>query len=312
MSTVGEERGVHMRRAAKASLFVSVLLVSIKTYAYFASNSVAMLASLADSSLDLFTAALNIYAIHEALTPADEEHRFGHGKAEPLAGLGQGAFICASAVFLVVQAVQRLITPQPIDHSLQVLAVMGISILAAIILLLYQRRVVAKTGSVAVTADAMHYFGDLVSNIGVVAAILLVSWAGWIRADPVIALLVALVLVVSAWSVFRASLDQLMDHELPGEERQKIIAIVRRHPEVRALHELRTRKAGLAIFIQVHIELDPAMPLSQVHTVSDQVEASLCAAYPHAEVIIHQDPAGLEPQMDLGSQQDAGARATTA
>src|SRR5205807_96862 len=157
-------------------------------------------------------------------------------KAEPLAGLGQGAFICASAVFLVVQAVQRLITPQPIDHSLQVLAVMGISILAAIILLLYQRRVVAKTGSVAVTADAMHYFGDLVSNIGVVAAILLVSWAGWIRADPIIALLVALVLVVSAWSVFRASLDQLMDHELPGEERQKIIAIVRRHPEVRALH----------------------------------------------------------------------------
>jgi ferrous-iron efflux pump FieF len=301
-----------MRRAAKASLFVSVLLVSLKAYAYFASNSVAMLASLADSSLDLFTSALNIFAIHESLAPADEEHRFGHGKAEPLAGLAQGAFISASAVFLVVQAVQRLITPQPIEHSLQALVVMCISITAAILLLLYQRRVVSKTGSVAVTADAMHYFGDLVSNIGVVVAILLVSWLGWIRADPLIALFVALVLVVSAWSVFRQSLDQLMDHELPDEERQKIIAIVRRHPEVRALHELRTRKAGLATFIQVHIELDPSMPLSQVHTVSDQVEAALCAAYPGAEVIIHQDPAGFEPEPDLGSRQEERANATKA
>ncbi|HWY61608.1 MAG TPA: cation diffusion facilitator family transporter [Rhizomicrobium sp.] len=312
MSAPHEHRGFHMRRAAKASLFVSVLLVSIKAYAYFASNSVAMLASLADSALDLFTAGLNILAIHESLTPADEEHRFGHGKAEPLAGLAQGAFICASAVFLVVQAVQRLITPVPIENSLQALAVMFISILAAIILVLYQRRVVAHTGSVAVTADATHYFGDLVSNIGVVVAILLVSWAGWLRADPIIALFVALVLVVSAWSVFRASLDQLMDHELPEEERRKIVAIVRRHPEVRALHELKTRKAGVAIFMQVHIELDASMPLSRAHTVSDEVERALCAAYPHAEVIIHQDPAGFEPEPDLGSRPGGGARATTA
>jgi len=290
-----------MRRAAKASLFVSLLLVAIKAYAYFASNSVALLASLADSALDLFTSGLNILAIHESLTPADDEHRFGHGKAEPLAGLAQGAFISASAVFLVVQAVQRLITPQPIEHSLQALIVMCISIFAAILLVTYQRHVATRTGSVAVTADALHYFGDLVSNIGVVVAIVLVSWLGWIRADPIIALLVALVLVVSAWSVFRASLDQLMDHELPEDERQKIIAIVRRHPEVRALHELRTRKAGLAIFMQVHIELDASMSLSKAHTVSDQVERDLCAAYPHAEIIIHQDPAGLEPEPDLAA-----------
>jgi ferrous-iron efflux pump FieF len=312
VSAPHELHGPFMRRAAKASLFVSVLLVSIKAYAYFASNSVALLASLADSALDLFTAGLNMLAIHESLTPADDEHRFGHGKAEPLAGLAQGAFISASAVFLVVQAVQRLITPEPIEHSLQALIVMCISIMAAIFLVVYQRRVSARTGSVAVHADSMHYFGDLVSNIGVVVAIILVTWMGWVRADPIIALLVALVLVGSAWSVFRSSLDQLMDHELPGDERQKIIAIVRRHPEVRALHELKTRKAGLAIFIQVHIELDPAMPLSQVHTVSDEVEHALCAAYPNAEVIIHQDPAGLEPQPDLGSSLGGAAQETIA
>jgi ferrous-iron efflux pump FieF len=283
-----------MRRAARASLGVSLLLVSIKAYAYFASNSVAMLASMADSALDLFTAGLNMVAIHEALSPADAEHRFGHGKAEPLAGLAQGAFICASAIFLVIQAVQRLLVPQPIDHSLQALVVMCISILAAIGLVLYQRGVAARTGSVAITADAMHYFGDLVSNIGVVAAILLVSWLGWLQADPIIALLVALVMVVGAWSVFRQSLDQLMDRELPHADRETIKTLVRSHDEVISLHDLKTRKSGLTTFIQVHIELDPAMPLAQAHQISDAVEKAVSDAVPNAEVIIHQDPAGLE------------------
>jgi ferrous-iron efflux pump FieF len=283
-----------MRRAARASLAVSLLLVAIKAYAYFASNSVAMLASMADSALDLFTAALNLFAIHEALSPADAEHRFGHGKAEPLAGLTQGAFICASAIFLVVQAVQRLLAPQPIDHSLQALVVMCVSIAAAIGLILYQRRVAASTGSVAIAADAIHYFGDLVSNIGVVAAILLVSWLGWLRADPIIALFVALVLVTSAWGVFRQSLDQLMDHELPDADRARIIAMVRAHPEIRSLHELKTRRSGLTSFIQVHIELDPDMSLARAHAISDGIEHALCAAFPNSEVIIHQDPAGLE------------------
>jgi ferrous-iron efflux pump FieF len=287
-----------MRRAARASVGVSLLLVSIKAYAYFASNSVAMLASMADSALDLFTAALNVFAIHEALSPADAEHRFGHGKAEPLAGLAQGAFICASAIFLVIQAVQRLLAPQPIENSLQALVVMCVSILAAIGLLLYERAVAAKTGSVAIAADAMHYFGDLVSNIGVVAAILLVSWLGWLDADPIIALLVALVLVVSAWGVFRQSLDQLMDHELPDADREKIKALVRGHDDVIALHELKTRRSGLTTFIQVHIELDPAMPLATAHQVSDAVEKAVCDAFPNAEVIIHQDPAGLERTED--------------
>jgi ferrous-iron efflux pump FieF len=288
------DHGVHRRRAARASLGVSLLLVAIKAFAYFASGSVAMLASLADSALDLFTAGLNMLAIHEALTPADAEHRFGHGKAEPLAGLAQGAFIAASAVFLVIQAVQRLMAPQPITNSLTALIVMCISIFAAICLLLYERHVAARTGSVAIAADATHYFGDLVTNIGVVVAIVLVTRMGWIEADPIIALFVAAVLVASAWSVFRKSLDQLMDHELPPEERQKIIALVSRHADVVALHDLKTREAGLGIFIQLHIELDPNMSLAKAHQVSDAVEHEICAAYPNAEVIIHQDPVGLE------------------
>ena len=287
-----EHHGTLMRRAAFASVAVSALLVAIKVVAYFASDSVAMLASLADSSLDLFTSSLNLLAIHEALTPADAEHRFGHGKAEPLAGLAQGAFIAASAVFLVVQGAQRLMTPTPIEHSLEALLVMFVAILAAIGLILYERRVVEKTGSVAVTADATHYFGDLVSNIGVVVAIILSTRLGWLEADPIIAMLVALVLVVSAWRVFRNSLDQLMDRELPDAERDKIMDIVRRHDEVISLHDLKTRQAGNHIFIQVHLELDGNLSLVRAHAISHDVQTDICAAFPHAEVIIHQDPAG--------------------
>src|SRR3954468_3206078 len=147
-----------MRRAAWASVSVSLFLVIIKTFAYFASHSVAMLASLADSALDLFTSWLNLIAIRSALTPADAEHRFGHGKAEPLAGLAQGAFICASALFLVIQAINRILAPEPINHSVEALIVMCVAIALAIALILYQRKVVAMTGSVAVEADQTHYF----------------------------------------------------------------------------------------------------------------------------------------------------------
>src|SRR6202789_909650 len=162
-----------MRRAAKASVSISLFLVAIKTFAYFASHSVAMLASLSDSARDLFTAGLNLFAIHEALTPADDEHRFGHGKAEPLAGLAQGAFITASALFLVIQAINRIIAPEPIDHSVEALVVMCVAIACAIALILYERRVVALTGSLAVEADQTHYLGDLATNVGVVLALVL-------------------------------------------------------------------------------------------------------------------------------------------
>jgi ferrous-iron efflux pump FieF len=286
--------GSLMKRAAIASVAVSLFLVLIKTFAYFASHSVALLASLADSALDLFTSSVNLFAIRQALTPADAEHRFGHGKAEPLAGLAQGAFITASALFLVIQAVNRIIAPEPIEHSVPALIVMCVAILCAIGLILYERGVVKKTGSVAVDADQAHYLGDLVTNIGVVLAIVLTTWMDWPLADPLIAIAVALVMVATAWGVARTALDQLMDRELPDTDRDRIRAIVRGHGAVRSLHDLKTRQAGLSTFIQLHLEMDPAMTLADAHAVSDEVEKDLMAAFPGAEVIIHQDPEGYE------------------
>jgi ferrous-iron efflux pump FieF len=287
--------GGFMRRAAIASVSVSVFLVVIKAFAYFASHSVAMLASLADSALDLFTASLNLFAIRHALTPADAEHRFGHGKAEPLAGLAQGAFINASALFLVIQAVGRILQPEPLDHSIEALVVMCIAIFCAILLILYQRRVVARTGSLAVEADQTHYLGDLATNIGVVLALVLTAYLGWTLADPLIAIAVAGVMLYSAYGVGRNAFHQLMDHELPDEERARIRRIAEAHEAVRNVHDLKTREAGLSTFIQLHLALDPEMKLRDAHQVSDAVEKALQNAYPGADVIIHQDPAGLEP-----------------
>jgi ferrous-iron efflux pump FieF len=290
-----ERSAALMRRAAIASVSVSLFLVGVKTFAYFASHSVAMLASLADSALDLFTSSLNLIAIRSALTPADAEHRFGHGKAEPLAGLAQGAFISASALFLAIQAVNRIIAPEPIDHSREALIVMGLAIVLTIVLVRYQRKVVTQTGSLAVEADQSHYFSDLITNMGVVLALLLSSVLGWTLADPLIALAVAGVMLFTAFGVGRQSFHQLMDHELPDGERARILRIAQNHPAVKNVHDLKTRMAGLSTFIQLHLALDPKMSLAEAHTISDAVEQALLAAYPGAEVIIHQDPAGLEP-----------------
>jgi ferrous-iron efflux pump FieF len=251
-----------------------------------------MLASLADSALDLFTSSLNLFAIHQSLTPADHEHRFGHGKAEPLAGLAQSAFITASALFLVIQAVQRVLTPEPVDNSIAALLVMCVAIGCAIGLILYERGVVAKTGSVAVHADQTHYLGDLATNIGVVLALLLTSYMGWSLADPLIAIAVAGLMAFTAFGVGRQSLDQLMDRELPDEDRARIVRIAESHDVVRNVHDLKTRSAGLSTFIQLHLALDPAMSLVDAHAVSDAVERDILAAYPGAEIIIHQDPEG--------------------
>jgi ferrous-iron efflux pump FieF len=293
VATRSEAAGL-MRRTALAAVGVAILLIVLKTAAYILTGSVAMMSSLADSALDLFASTINLFAINQSLVPADREHRFGHGKAEPLAGLAQGAFIAGSATFLVVESVGRLVEPRPIDHPAIGLVVMAVSIAAVIGLVLVQRMTVRRTGSIAIQADRIHYLGDLATNIGVVIGIALATRFHILTADPIVALCVAAVLAASAWNIGRRSCDQLMDHELPDSERNSIKTIVLRHPEVRNLHDLRTRAAGISRFVQLHIELDPAISLTRAHEISDAVEAEILAAYPDTQVIIHQDPAGVE------------------
>lgn len=285
-----EESGTLMKRAAVFAMGVALGLALIKAAAWWFTGSVAMLASFADSALDLGASTLNALAIRTALTPADREHRFGHGKTEAVAGLAQAALVGGSAVFLVVQSVERIAAPEALAHEGWGLAVIGISIAATLGLTLYQRMVVRKTGSLAVSADHLHYVTDLVSNVAVLIALVLAGTFGLLWADGVFGLVIAVLIGWSAWSILRQSFDQLIDRELPDDERNRIKAIAAAVPGVMEVHDLRTRMSGTHIFVQFHAVFDGALSLTEAHAISDRVEAAIILAFPNAEVLIHSDP----------------------
>jgi ferrous-iron efflux pump FieF len=270
-------------------------LIVIKLWAWLATSSVAMLASFVDSTLDLVASGLNLLAVRHALTPADREHRFGHGKAEALAGLGQAAFIGGSAAFLLFESLSRLMAPRPVEQSVLGLAVIGISIALTIALVTFQRYVIKRTRSLAIGADHLHYLTDIATNAGVVLALVLAGLAGWHIADPLISLAIGGIIAWGAFKILSGAYDELMDRELDDADRAHIKEIVNAHSTVVSLHELRTRRSGHRAFIQLHLELPPAITLVEAHRISDEVEAAILAAFPDADVLIHQDPAGVEP-----------------
>ena len=282
-----------MKQATYASVGVAAVLIVAKVIAWGLTDSVAILSSLLDSLLDAAASVVNLFAVRHALTPADREHRFGHGKAEPLAGLAQSAFIAGSALLLLSEAIHRLVAPQPVSHGLIGVAVMLFSIVATIALVLFQRHVVARTRSVAINADSLHYRGDVLLNGSVIASIALSAWLGWNWIDPAFGLAIGAYILFTAWRITRISLNLLMDRELPDVDRNRIRQIALAHPEIRNLHDLRTRSAGPDIFIQLHLEMNGDMTLQHAHEVSDRVEEEILLAYPNAEVIIHQDPEGV-------------------
>lgn len=283
-----------MKLATSASVAVALVLVGVKAFAWVTTDSVALLSSLVDSALDVAASVLNLLAVRHALMPADREHRFGHGKAEALAGLGQAAFIAGSALFLIVEASRRLLAPQPVEDGLVGFVVMGISIAATLGLVIFQRRVIRMTNSVAISADSLHFTSDLLVNVGVVVALVLSTRFGLALADPLIALAIAAYILWGAWEVANSSYDILMDREFLDEDRARVREIVMAHADVRDMHDLRTRTSGNMSFIQLHLELDGEMSLRRAHEIADAVEASVRAAFPGAEVLIHQDPDGVD------------------
>lgn len=288
------ENATLMKRATYAAVSVAVLLVIIKAVALWFTGSVAMLGTLLDSLLDGSASLLNLVAVRHALTPADQEHRFGHGKAEALAGLGQSFFIFASAGYIIYEAIQRIITPEPVTHSLWGIIVTVIAIGMTLALVSFQRHVVARTNSLAIEADSIHYRGDLLMNLSVIAALVLSGYLGWEWTDPVFGILIAGLIAWAAAQIASNAFDQLMDRELSEEERERIKTVALSHPEVINIHDLRTRTSGVQSFIQFHLELDPDITLTKAHRISDDVEAQIMREFPGSEVLIHQDPAGLE------------------
>lgn len=283
-----------MRHATYASISVAGAMVMVKLVAWFLTGSVSLLSSLLDSLLDAAASLVNLIAIHQALTPADREHRFGHGKAEPLASLGQSAFITGSAVLLIIQGLQHLLSPAPVTNTGIGIAVMVFAIVVTFALVRYQQHIIRRTGSLVVSSDELHYRSDLILNGAVIVSLVATAVLNWLFVDPLFGIAIGLWIIYGAWQVARKAIVQLMDQELPDDARARIRQIALAHPQVRAVHDLRTRAAGPDAFVQIHLEMDGDLTLRDAHRVSDAVEADILAAFPQAEVMIHQDPEGVE------------------
>jgi len=294
---VGMDRAKQLRIATYASVATAVVLVSMKLGAWLVTGSVSILASLIDSLMDSAASALNLLAVRYSLVPADKEHRFGHGKAEPLAGLAQAAFISGSAVFLILHAVERLRFPRAVEEVGIGVAVMVVSIVLTALLLLIQRRAIQQTQSTAIRADALHYATDLLTNLTVIVALLLSNY-GWVWADSAMAMLVAVYIFYSAGRIGYEAVQQLLDRELGAEIQEQILTITRREPEVRGIHDLRTRQSGQVQFVQLHLELDGGLALERAHAIADRIEREISTLLPDAEVIIHQDPSDVTEHVD--------------
>jgi len=278
-----------LRLATYASVTVAVILIILKSLVWFMSGSVSLLASLIDSLMDGGASLINLFAISYALTPADRGHRFGHGKAEALAGLAQSAFIAGSAVLVLLQGIDHLLHPRPVEAAWYGVAVMLLSIVATLLLLRFQRYVIQRTGSTAIRADALHYRSDLLMNASIIVALIL-AWYGLPGADALFGIGVALFIGFGALQIGRDAIQILMDHELPDEVRKEALELARAVPGVIDVHDLRTRQSGQQWFMQLHLELPGELPLTEAHELGEQVRHAIQRRFTQAEVLVHKDP----------------------
>ncbi len=296
------------RRVSLLSVATAGVLVAIKAAVWAASGSVALLASLADSGLDLVASGATFLAVRYAAIPPDAEHRYGHGKAEAFASLIQAGLVFASAALIGQQAIRHILRPAPIEQKGWVIGVMALSTLLTAALISAQTRLLRKTASVAVSADRAHYLADLASNLIALAGIGAVALFGWASLDALAGLAVAILLLWGAVAVFRESSNQLMDRELPDKARARIAALMVEDPRIRNVHQLRTRASGPILHVQMHLDLDPELSLIAAHQAVVSAEKRVLAAFPTAEIIVHPDPRGrAEPHVGAFAEFPEGA-----
>lgn len=296
------------RSAALASVAVALLLVGLKAWAAWSTGSTAMLGSLADTALDLIASLATLLGVWVAAQPADEDHRFGHGKAEALAAMFQIVLISISALTLATRAIGQWLAGARTEAAEGGIAVSVIAMVATLALLAWQRRVIRATGSIAIATDHVHYQSDLFLNLAVIAALALDQYAGIAGSDPLFGLGIAVWL---GWGAMRASqvaVDQLMDREWDTEKRERFLAVVARHPELKGLHDLRTRTSGNRDFVQFHVAVDPDMTVTEAHRVMDEIEEKLEAEFPGVEILIHPDPEGLINEEGIAAEELLGGR----
>jgi ferrous-iron efflux pump FieF len=290
------------RSAAIASIAVAALLVALKAWAAWSTGSAAMLGSLADTVLDLVASLATLVGVWVAAQPADDAHRFGHGKAEALAAMFQVVLISISALGIGYHAISELLGGARTQAANEGIVVSLIAMGATLALLAWQRHVIRRTGSVAIATDHVHYQSDLLLNLAVIAALALDQYAGLNGADPVFGLLIALWLAWGAWRASTTAIEQLMDREWADDKKARFIDVLGRHPELRGVHDLRTRTSGNRDFVQFHVWVDPKMTVLEAHRVMDEIESKLIAEFPDIEILIHPDPDGHVDESGAAAQ----------
>lgn len=281
------------RSAAFASILAAAFLLALKGWAAWSTGSTAMLGSLADTTLDLVASLATLLGVWVAAQPADDKHRFGHGKAEAIAALFQIVLISISAIGIASRAVEQFLSGARTQAAAQGIVVSVAAILVTFALLAWQRHVIRRTGSLAIHTDSVHYQSDLLLNIAVILALALDQYAGLGGADPLFGFGIALWLGWGAWNASKAVLNQLMDHEWPSERKERVLELIAANPDISGVHDLRTRTSGNKDFVQFHVWVDAEMTVRQAHRVMDEIEARIHEEFPAVEVLIHTDPEGL-------------------
>jgi ferrous-iron efflux pump FieF len=291
------------RSAAVASIATALFLVVIKVWASARTGSSAMLGSLADTALDLAASVATLIGVWIAAQPADEHHRFGHGKAESLAAMFQVSLITLSAGGIALRSIDHLLSGGQTAAADEGIAVSLIAIAATLALLAWQRHVIKQTGSLAIRTDNLHYKSDLLLNVAVIAALVLDQYMGLTKADPLFGLAIALWLVWGAWRAASEAVDHLMDREWPIERREAFLEVLANQPDIRGVHDMRTRTSGSDDFVQFHMSLDPKLTVAEAHDLMDEVEARLVREFPGVEVFIHPDPEGLVNEKGVAAEE---------
>lgn len=278
--------------AGIASVAVALILIAAKSWAWAETGSLSVAASLIDSTVDLFVSMANFAAILYAAKPADEDHRFGHHSIEDIAALAQALMVAAAGIALGWRGIERLLSPEPLTSEHAGIAVMLLSILLTAALIWWQRRVARQTGSKVVAADSLHYLTDLLPAVGGIVALAASALFAVVQLDSAISLVAAIVLLRGAWKIGGNAFAALMDREAPVEVERRIADIVAEFPEIRGFHDLKTRVSGARTFVQLHIELDGALPLFDAHAIGARLRLRILEAVPGSEVLVHKDPAG--------------------
>ena len=284
------------KRASIASISLALGLSLLKLAAAVFSGSLAVLSSMIDSLSDVLGSFITYVAVKYSARPASYAHRYGYGKSEAVSALVQALFIAGSGLYVLCDAIIRFIEPQEIDSTPFAWAVMGFSLLSTLILIAYQKHIAALTRSQAILADSAHYVVDVLTNSSILVSLLCVKIFNFIWFDTITAFFIAVYLVFNAYQLAKEALYTLLDHELDETIRNNVLQIIQRYPFVHGVHDLRTRSLGNDYMFELHLELDGRLSLFESHQLSDQVEAAIIKEYPHAQVIIHQDPFGIDEE----------------